>query len=79
MPWLQTRFPKRATLQLGGRVTSLPWGMVFPHGGPPPIPIINTPGTIYKDMYIVGGVTNGPGAIRAFECFGSASQNKSGL
>ena len=37
------------------------------HGGPVPIPIINTPGTIYKDMYIVGGSTNGPGAIRAYD------------
>jgi quinoprotein glucose dehydrogenase len=37
------------------------------HGGPLPVPIINTPGTIYKDMYIVGGSTNGPGAIRAYD------------
>jgi quinoprotein glucose dehydrogenase len=37
------------------------------YGGPAPIPIINTPGTIYKDMYIVGGSTNGPGAIRAYD------------
>jgi quinoprotein glucose dehydrogenase len=34
---------------------------------PPPAVQINTPGTIYKDMYIVGGQTNGPGTIRAYD------------
>src|SRR5687768_3236745 len=28
--------------------------------------IINTPGVIYKDLYIVGGLTSGPGTIRAY-------------
>jgi quinoprotein glucose dehydrogenase len=28
---------------------------------------LNTPGVIYKDMYIVGGNTNTPGAIRAYD------------
>jgi len=38
------------------------------HGNPgPPTIIINTPGVIYKDMYIVGGSTRGPGAIRAYD------------
>lgn len=34
---------------------------------PAPSVIINTPGVIYKDLYIVGGLTNGPGTIRAYE------------
>jgi quinoprotein glucose dehydrogenase len=29
--------------------------------------IINTPGVIYKDVYIAGGLTSGPGTIRAFD------------
>ena len=38
------------------------------HGqdGPPSV-VINTPGVIYKDLYIVGGNTNGPGTIRAYD------------
>ncbi len=34
---------------------------------PAPSVIINTPGVIYKDMYIVGGLTSGPGTIRAYD------------
>ncbi|MBM3785090.1 MAG: c-type cytochrome, partial [Acidobacteria bacterium] len=34
---------------------------------PAPSVQINTPGVIYKDMYIVGGQTNGPGTIRAYD------------
>lgn len=34
---------------------------------PTPSVIINTPGVIYKDMYIVGGLTSGPGTIRAYD------------
>ena len=29
--------------------------------------VVNTPGVIYKDMYIVGGLTSGPGTIRAYD------------
>jgi quinoprotein glucose dehydrogenase len=29
--------------------------------------VVNTPGVIYRDMYIVGGLTNGPGTIRAYD------------
>lgn len=52
-------FGKEGSIHLGEAIET--------HGGPVPIPIINTPGTIYKDMYIVGGSTNGPGAIRAYD------------
>jgi quinoprotein glucose dehydrogenase len=34
---------------------------------PAPSVQINTPGVIYKDMYIAGGLTNGPGTIRAYD------------
>ncbi|MBM3765794.1 MAG: c-type cytochrome [Acidobacteria bacterium] len=34
---------------------------------PAPVVQINTPGVIFKDMYIVGGSTNGPGTIRAYD------------
>ena len=38
------------------------------HGQPgPPRVVIRTPGVIYKDMYIVGGLTSGPGTIRAYD------------
>lgn len=38
------------------------------YGNPgPPTVIVNTPGLIYKDMYIVGGRTSGPGTIRAYD------------
>ncbi|MBL8209210.1 MAG: PQQ-binding-like beta-propeller repeat protein [Bryobacterales bacterium] len=33
----------------------------------PPTVSINTPGVIYKDLYIVGGLTSGPGTIRAYD------------
>lgn len=33
----------------------------------PPSVVINTPGVIYKDLYIVGGNTDGPGTIRAYD------------
>jgi quinoprotein glucose dehydrogenase len=33
----------------------------------PPSVVINTPGVIYKDMYIAGGLTSGPGTIRAYD------------
>jgi len=51
-------FGKDGSIHLGEAIET--------HGGPVPKPVINTPGTIYKDMYIVGGSTNGPGAIRAY-------------
>ena len=35
---------------------------------------LNTPGVIYKDMYIVGGNTNTPGAIRAYDVRTGAMQ-----
>lgn len=34
--------------------------------GPPRV-VINTPGVIYQDLYIVGGLTSGPGTIRAYD------------
>ncbi len=37
------------------------------YGAAAPSVVINTPGSIYKDMYIVGGSTNGPGTIRAYD------------
>ncbi len=33
----------------------------------PPSILINTPGVIYEDLYIVGGTTNAPGTIRAYD------------
>jgi len=33
----------------------------------PPSVLINTPGVIYDDLYIVGGTTNAPGTIRAYD------------
>ncbi len=33
----------------------------------PPSVVINTPGVIYKDLYIVGGLTSAPGSIRAYD------------
>ena len=33
----------------------------------PPSILINTPGVIYDDLYIVGGTTNAPGTIRAYD------------
>lgn len=52
-------FGKDGSIHLGEAIET--------HGGPVPRPVVNTPGTIYKDMYIVGGSTNGPGAIRAYD------------
>ncbi|MBL8294925.1 MAG: PQQ-binding-like beta-propeller repeat protein, partial [Bryobacterales bacterium] len=52
-------FGKDGSIHLGEAIET--------HGGPVPKPVINTPGTIYKDMYIVGGSTNGPGAISAYD------------
>ncbi|MBM3796200.1 MAG: pyrroloquinoline quinone-dependent dehydrogenase [Acidobacteria bacterium] len=52
-------FGKEGSIHLGEAIET--------HGGPAPSPIVNTPGTNYKDMYIVGGSTNGPGAIRAYD------------
>ncbi len=34
---------------------------------PAPAVQVNTPGVIYKDTYVVGGQTNGPGTIRAYD------------
>jgi quinoprotein glucose dehydrogenase len=39
---------------------------VHNQNGPPNV-MINTPGVIYKDLYIVGGLTSGPGTIRAYD------------
>ncbi len=36
-------------------------------GGTPTTVTLNTPGLIYKDMFIVAGITNGPGSVRAFD------------
>jgi quinoprotein glucose dehydrogenase len=52
-------FGKEGSIHLGEAIET--------HGNPVSVPIVNTPGTIYKDMYIVGGSTNGPGAIRAYD------------
>ncbi|MBM3740454.1 MAG: c-type cytochrome [Acidobacteria bacterium] len=53
---LVREFGTRGSIHLGEAV-----------GNPPPSVTINTPGVIYKDMYIVGGVTSGPGTIRAYD------------
>jgi len=36
-------------------------------GGPRTNITLNTPGLIYKDMYIVAGITNQPGSVRAYD------------
>ena len=33
----------------------------------PPVVTLNTPGLVFEDLYIVGGNTNGPGTIRAYD------------
>ncbi len=53
-------FGKNGSIHLGDGVDT------YGKPGPPSV-IINTPGVIYKDMYIVGGRTSGPGTIRAYD------------
>ena len=57
---LITVFGDNGSIHLGDGVE------VHNRDGPPSV-VINTPGIIYKDMYIVGGLTNGPGTIRAYD------------
>jgi quinoprotein glucose dehydrogenase len=52
-------FGKNGSVHLGEAVETYRAG---PHSV-----IINTPGIIYKDLYIVGGLTSGPGTIRAYD------------
>jgi len=47
---------------MGGRI-HLGEGVAEPA---PPV-MVNTPGVIFKDTYIVGGLTSGPGTIRAYD------------
>ncbi|MBS1829885.1 MAG: PQQ-binding-like beta-propeller repeat protein [Acidobacteria bacterium] len=53
-------FGKNGSVHMGEGVDT------YGNPGPPSV-IINTPGVIYKDMYIVGGSTRGPGTIRAYD------------
>jgi len=53
-------FGKNGSIHLGEGVDT--YGSANPH-----TVVINTPGVIYRDTYIVGGLTNGPGTIRAFD------------
>jgi quinoprotein glucose dehydrogenase len=53
-------FGKNGSIHLGAGVE------VHNQDGPPSV-MINTPGVIYKDLYIVGGLTSGPGTIRAYD------------
>ncbi len=53
-------FGKNGSIHLGEGVDT--YG-----AGKTPSVTINTPGVVYKDMYIVGGLTNGPGTIRAYD------------
>lgn len=42
-------------------------GAALTPGALPPNITLNTPGVVYKDLYLVGGNTNGPGSIRAYD------------
>ena len=42
-------------------------GIEVAEGEGPPDVTLNTPGSIYKDLYIVGGLTDAPGTIRAYD------------
>lgn len=53
-------FGENGSIHLGAGVE------VHNNDGPPGV-MINTPGVIYKDLYIVGGLTSGPGTIRAYD------------
>lgn len=57
---LITSFGDNGSIHLGAGVE------VHNRDGPPSV-VINTPGIIYKDLYIVGGLTSGPGTIRAYD------------
>ena len=53
-------FGENGSIHLGAAVE-------VPNGEGPPSVVINTPGVIYRDLYIVGGLTSGPGTIRAYD------------
>ncbi|MEX2302506.1 MAG: PQQ-binding-like beta-propeller repeat protein [Bryobacterales bacterium] len=53
-------FGENGSIHLGARVDT------YGKSGPLSV-VVNTPGVIYKDMYIVGGLTSGPGTIRAYD------------
>ena len=57
---LISSFGEKGSIHLGAAVKA-------EDQGEPPSVLINTPGVIYKDLYIVGGTTNAPGTIRAYD------------
>ncbi len=57
-----------ALISIFGDKGSIHLGTGTETAGAAPVNItLNTPGLIYKDMYIVSGNTNGPGSVRAYD------------